>query len=134
MTTTAIYQRRATDRDFLYFHTPVLWPEHPFLPLVRRPNPNDEDETEVGLLYDARDARAAWAARTPGGGLSAARGGREKHAPREKKKRGRGLRGARGSFLAGQKKALGHPPLRLQGSDRRARAGDLLLEVLHFAL
>ena len=52
MTTDTICDRQATDRDMLFFQTPVLWPEHPFLPLVRR-HPGEVDP-ELGLLYDPR--------------------------------------------------------------------------------
>jgi len=44
--------RRATSRDLLFFRTPKLWPQHPFLPVVRRPV--GQTEPDLGLLYDAR--------------------------------------------------------------------------------
>jgi hypothetical protein len=46
------FARRATARDLLFFQTPRLWPQHPFLPVVRRPV--GQPEPDLGLLYDAR--------------------------------------------------------------------------------
>jgi hypothetical protein len=43
--------RKANARDLLYFTTPVLWPEWPFLPVIRhRPDGN----FDCGLLYDCK--------------------------------------------------------------------------------
>jgi hypothetical protein len=52
MNKTTRYCRQATARDLLFFHTPALWPQRPFLPLVRRSK--DGGEQELGLLFDAR--------------------------------------------------------------------------------
>ena len=54
MKTSGSYQRRATSRDLLFFATPRLWPQHPFLPIVRRPV--EGDDCECGVLYDAVSA------------------------------------------------------------------------------
>lgn len=45
-------QRRERARNLRYFTTPKLWPTWPFLPVIRRSA--EYDETECGLLYDAR--------------------------------------------------------------------------------
>ena len=37
-------------RDLLFLSTPALWPQHPFLAVVRR---KPGTEPEMGLLYDA---------------------------------------------------------------------------------
>jgi hypothetical protein len=50
----ARYQRLATARDLSFFCDPSLWPQHPFLPVVRRPV--GQQEPECGVLYDARGA------------------------------------------------------------------------------
>lgn len=43
--------RKATERDLLFFATPVLWPVWPYLPLIRhRPN----GDFDCGLLYDGK--------------------------------------------------------------------------------
>jgi hypothetical protein len=41
----------ARPRNLLFFHTPRLWPQWPFLPVVRR---RPGSEVEYGVLYDAR--------------------------------------------------------------------------------
>lgn len=51
MKTFGLYQQRATARDLLYFATPRLWPQHPFLPIVRRFV--GSDDCDCGVLYDA---------------------------------------------------------------------------------
>jgi hypothetical protein len=45
------YQRKATARDRHFFQNPALWPNYPFLPVVRRPV--GQAEAECGVLYDA---------------------------------------------------------------------------------
>ena len=40
---------RERDRNLLFLTTPALWPDYPYLPLVRR----GRGEPELGLLYDA---------------------------------------------------------------------------------
>ena len=52
MNATGPQSRRATARDLLYFQSPRLWPQYPFLP-VRR-HPPGSTECQLGLLYDAR--------------------------------------------------------------------------------
>ena len=52
MPTAALYQRFATARDLRFFCDPSLWPQHPFLPVVRRPV--GQEDPECGVLYDAR--------------------------------------------------------------------------------
>lgn len=38
-----------TERNLLFFRTPSLWPQWPYLPLVRR---SDDEVVALGLLYD----------------------------------------------------------------------------------
>ena len=52
MAATKRFQRCAGPRDMLYFRTPSLWPQYPYLPVVRRPY--GQTDEELGLLYDAR--------------------------------------------------------------------------------
>lgn len=42
---------RVSPRDLLFFTTPALWPQWPFLPVVRRRA--SQPEPELGVLYDA---------------------------------------------------------------------------------
>ena len=51
MSTTCPFQRRATARDLHFFRHPELWPQRPFLPVVRR-LVGDEDP-ELGVMIDA---------------------------------------------------------------------------------
>src|SRR5437588_429786 len=53
MQTNSVFARRAAARDLLFFQTPELWPQYPFLPVVHR-RLGVEDDPELGLLYDAR--------------------------------------------------------------------------------
>jgi hypothetical protein len=41
----------ARPRNLLFFYNPRLWPQWPFLPVVRR---RPDSEEEHGVLYDAR--------------------------------------------------------------------------------
>jgi hypothetical protein len=54
MTSTGAYRRRAGPKDMAYFQNPHLWQLYPFLPLIRRAS--DDQEAELGILYDARGA------------------------------------------------------------------------------
>jgi hypothetical protein len=54
MTSTGAYRRRAGPKDMAYFQSPHLWQLYPFLPLIRRVS--DDQEPELGILYDARGA------------------------------------------------------------------------------
>ena len=51
---TSNFLRRATAKDLVMFATPSLWPVRPFLPLTRQLP--ERNQTELGLLYDARGA------------------------------------------------------------------------------
>lgn len=42
---------KARSRDLLFFTTPALWPQWPYLPVVRRRA--SQPEPELGVLYDA---------------------------------------------------------------------------------
>lgn len=44
---------RARNRTVLFLTTPELWPNWPFLPVVRRTNGREE----LGVVFDARSAR-----------------------------------------------------------------------------
>lgn len=44
---------RSRDRTVLFLCTPALWPQWPFLPVVRRTAAGEE----LGVVFDARTAR-----------------------------------------------------------------------------
>ena len=44
---------RARNRTVLFLSTPALWPNWPFLPVVRRTRGHEE----LGVVFDARTAR-----------------------------------------------------------------------------
>lgn len=44
---------RTRDRTVLFLSTPALWPNWPFLPVVRRTRGREE----LGVVFDARSAR-----------------------------------------------------------------------------
>jgi hypothetical protein len=48
-----LFPRRATMRDLAFLSTPSLWPQHPFLPVIRRSAVGDCQQ--LGVLYDAVD-------------------------------------------------------------------------------
>lgn len=52
MTIVTATSRTATARDLLYLSTPVLWPVHPFLPIIRY---KSDGEMDCGVLYDVRE-------------------------------------------------------------------------------
>lgn len=45
-------QTRAGPQDLRFFGNPHLWPQHPFLPVIRRKETHGEPQ--CGLLYDAK--------------------------------------------------------------------------------
>lgn len=48
------FPRRATMRDLLFLTAPTLWPQHPYLPVIRRSVQGDCQQ--LGVVYDAGGA------------------------------------------------------------------------------